>query len=176
VSRGNRGEIGARRTPAEVGAAVEHGPAGVRLVVVDDSPAVRQTIALLAGYAGALVVGEYERVGQALRHAGSVDVVLTDYQLPDGTGVALAQTWRERAPSIPVAFMSGGSPDAVLDAISRAGIWAWLPKAVKLSQLAALLELVRLKAPVPGPLVGAELVKYMCMGSGEGPDRNFVSR
>ena len=98
-----------------------------RVLVVDDDPAVRTlTAGILTshGYnvttasdgAEAFAVAErFERSGQAL------DLVLTDFVMPGGSGREFVERLRTIRPSVPVLYMSAYTNDAILRHLARNG-------------------------------------------------------
>jgi DNA-binding NarL/FixJ family response regulator len=58
----------------------------------------------------------------------SVDLILTDLNLPDSEGLDTVKTLVQRAPGVPVIVLSGQSDSAVAEQVSRAGAAGHLPK------------------------------------------------
>lgn len=82
-----------------------------RILVVEDEFLIRLTLAEILGYAGFDVL-EAEDGEQALAHLGngSVDLIMTDVNLPGGiSGWAVADAARARRADVPVMFVSGGA-------------------------------------------------------------------
>lgn len=83
---------------------------GQRILLVDDEPAVRETLRSLLQRAGYAVLAA-EDATTALRQyeiAGSdTALVITDMMLPDGSGVDVVKTIRDRSPKQPVIAISG---------------------------------------------------------------------
>ncbi len=102
--------------------------AGARVALVEDDPGVRATLAEVLGAAGLEVVGAgsvAEGLGIADRR---VDLLLTDYMLPDGTGLELAhELWRSR-PELPVVVVSGYAEAADVAAMVADGRVTFLAK------------------------------------------------
>ena len=94
----------------------------VRVLVVDDDPAIREAVTemltTLGMKAGSAVSGR-----AALRLcAGSCpfDVILADVVMGDIGGVQLAETLREVYPTVPVILMTGR--DSLVDGVIDAGV------------------------------------------------------
>lgn len=93
-----------------------------RILVVDDDPGLSEVIGMLLereGYgvesAGTVKAG-LERVG-----ASSVDLVVTDLKLPDGTGLDVIAGVRARRPRLPIIMITSySSMESAIDAL-RAG-------------------------------------------------------
>ncbi len=56
-----------------------------------------------------------------------VDVVLTDYQMPEMNGFGLLSLCRVKWPGTPVVFFSGEQDDMAYEAVAR-GAFAWVRK------------------------------------------------
>ena len=85
----------------------------LRILIVDDEPRVRETLALTLRRAGHEV--ECASSGRAaLDHieAGhAVDVVLTDLGMPDVNGWSVARSAKQRWPQVPVGLVTGWGDD-----------------------------------------------------------------
>jgi diguanylate cyclase (GGDEF)-like protein len=107
------------------------GATTIRVLVADDDPTVRITLAALARReAGLDLVGEAENADQAIDMAARrrPDVVLLDFDMPGGGGVRAAVEIREASPTTRVvAFSADGSQAAMLD-MSRAGAVGYVVK------------------------------------------------
>jgi CheY-like chemotaxis protein len=119
------------------------------ILVVDDDSAIRKllTRVLLGEH---YTVLEAEHGVQALRMiegaAVPIHLVLTDLRMPALDGIELGR--RLAARRLPVVYMSGDSPAAIVE---RAGDWRVTPLLVKPFSTSALLSVVK-------PLVVAEHV------------------
>jgi DNA-binding NarL/FixJ family response regulator len=95
-----------------------------RLLDAEASITVRGAAATVAG-------------GLDLVAATSPQVVLIDYQLPDGDGVALARLIKEREPATMVVMLTGSADDRVLLAAIDAGCSGFLTKDRAASEVVA---------------------------------------
>jgi len=90
----------------------------IRLLYVEDDPADRDlTQRHLARYAPHLTLQVAPTVGEALEQLarGGVDLVLSDYLLPDGTGLDLLEAIKVREWMMPVVLVTGsGDPEAAV--------------------------------------------------------------
>ena len=79
-----------------------------RILLVDDDPAVRQTLAALLRASGQDVL-EADGGAAALRRleATSVDLVITDLGMPDVTGWDVARAAKARHPDLPIVLLTG---------------------------------------------------------------------
>lgn len=119
--RGTRFEIvlPAEEEAGPVGAASEEAePESVegseRVLVVEDEASVRRAVRRGLERSGYRIVG-CGSVGEAVELRDdpevSVDVLVTDLGLPDGSGREVARAFREACPELPVVFMSGYTRD-----------------------------------------------------------------
>ncbi len=79
-----------------------------RILLVDDDPAVRQTLAALLRASGQDVLeADGGATGLRLLEATSVDLVITDLGMPDVTGWDLARAAKARHPGLPIVLLTG---------------------------------------------------------------------
>ena len=92
----------------------------LRVLVVDDEPLIRWSIAETLGAAGHQVV-EAEDAASALRAVDEdpgPDLVLLDFRLPDSNDLGLLAKIREMAPHAAVVMMTAfGTPDVTAGAL-----------------------------------------------------------
>jgi signal transduction histidine kinase/ActR/RegA family two-component response regulator len=119
-----------------------------RLLVVDDEPSVRRSMArLLASLGYAVDTAADGSEALAALQAGARDLVLTDLSMPRMTGEELAHTIHEIAPHLPIVFMSGNLDSEPLRAKIVAGELEFLQKPVALAELAACIRRVLDRSP-----------------------------
>lgn len=112
-----------------------------RILVVDDDPEVRETMASLIRRQKM----EYESVGslgQARKAlpSGAFDVILLDVGLPDGNGLDMLDELRDLEESPEVVILTGkGDPDGAELAIQR-GVWDYLVKPASIKQISLTLN------------------------------------
>ena len=101
---------------APAGAAVAHAPRDRTVLVVDDEADNRETVAAMLTASGFSVVaagGGNEAI--RLIDTGLIcDLLLVDVAMPDMNGVELAEAVRERRPSCPVVFSTGGAVEPII--------------------------------------------------------------
>lgn len=103
----------------------------IRVLVVDDHRIVAEGIALaLRRQPGIEVVRTVDSGGAAVEAVaqGIADLVLMDYQLAGGTGVAAVEEIRRRFPTTIVVMISGGMDDRALIAALQAGASGYISK------------------------------------------------
>src|SRR4029450_8237173 len=128
--------------PCSCGA--HRGSAGIRVLVVDDHPAVRTAVTeLLADEDDLTVVGECEDGSQVVEAVTRLrpDVVLMDISMPVMNGLAATEALRavESTPRI-VMFRGGGA--AARSDVEAAGAHALVPKSARADALLGCLRTV----------------------------------
>lgn len=118
----------------------------IRLVVVDDQAAIRETLAVMLDLADdvdvvATAADGAQAVEAARRHRP--DVMLMDLTMPVMDGVAATRVIREAAPDISVLVLTTFAEDQSILAALQAGASGFLTKA---SDRAAILHAVRMAA------------------------------
>ncbi|NTX25872.1 PAS-domain containing protein [Burkholderia pyrrocinia] len=131
-----------RGTPAVIAAAPVAGPAGARVLVVDDDPEVRDTalsqFAALGARADAVATGDAAL--RWLAEHGPVTLVLSDISLgAGGSGIAFAARLAERWPAQRVVLTSGLPPEIHQTHPDWRADLPFVPKPFDLAALAALL-------------------------------------
>lgn len=104
-------------------------------LVVDDDPAIRTFVKAI------LQREEFETVEAdggnaalevASRLNGSLALVVSDIQMPDGDGLSLAYRLRDRFPAVPVVLTSGyGRPEADFEFLEKPFSWTALAGVVR---------------------------------------------
>lgn len=87
------------------------------LLLVEDEEAVRkssQRVLQARGYTVLAAASGEEASRIAARHAGQIDLLLTDVVMPGMSGRELADALQGANPRLKVLFMSGYTPDTVL--------------------------------------------------------------
>ncbi len=116
------------------------GPRALRILLVDDNADTRIYLAMILARRGHDVQSA-ESVAAARRAAADadLDLIISDIELPDGTGLQLIQELRATRPVVGIALSGFGSTDDM--ELSRlAGFAAHLMKPVDLSTLEAAIE------------------------------------
>ena len=110
------------------------------VLVVDDDSDLRYLLCLRLVSAGYRVYGAangWEALDQMDKH--SIDVVLTDYYMPEMNGFGLLSVCRVKWPGIPVLFFSGEQDDMAHEAVER-GAFAWVRKGSDFTMLLEFLD------------------------------------
>ena len=110
---------------------------GIRVMVVDDTPHVRDMLATMLELDGFEVVGKAsggQAAIDALDDAGP-NVVVMDYKMPDMDGLTATKKVRERAPGVGVILYTAYLDDDLQERAREAGAALCLGKVDGLEQL-----------------------------------------
>jgi DNA-binding NtrC family response regulator len=111
-----------------------------RVLIVDDEPLIRWSLAETLGDAGYDVVeaGDAEGAMDAAAHDDMFDVVLLDFRLPDSNDLTLLSKLRVLAPGAQIVLMTAfGTPEVTRGAIER-GAYRVVSKPFEVGEMAAL--------------------------------------
>jgi CheY-like chemotaxis protein len=100
-------------------------PAGGRVLLVEDEPAIQRvasTILRRAGYTVHVSSNGAEALQAFANARGAFDVVVTDVTMPVTTGDKLAKALRDLNPRLPVILMTGYSDEATRAQVESIGI------------------------------------------------------
>jgi DNA-binding NtrC family response regulator len=122
------------------------------VLVVDDEPAIRLSVAAKLSQAGYQVL-EADSVEAARKHlTAELDLVLLDYRLPDGSGFDLLKDMKLEQPEVPVIMLTAHTSVSHAVAAMSAGAFHYVGKPVDLDELSLLagkaLETTRLRREV----------------------------
>jgi len=136
---------------------------GVRVLVVEDSPDVRDTLSemlQIGGYTVEAAVTGKEAL-ERLAHQPAIDLVLSDVVMPKMGGFELAERMDEMAIDIPIALVSGYAAPPNPEATGRL-----IPRITKPFSLAELIGFVQQQTL---PTVGTQGEHDVGAPSGDGP-------
>ena len=106
-------------------------------LVVDDQPLVRRFLSTVLRRHGWAVREAWDADSAvAVSDAEKIDLLVTDYDMPPVTGVALARTLRERQLGLPVLMVSG-HPEAAVELAGLRGRTAFAQKPISVDELIA---------------------------------------
>ena len=134
----------------------------IRLLLVDDHAVVREGLrAFLRLQPDLEVIGEAADGATALEVAVSLqpDVVLLDLLMPNGDGLSVLRTLRERVPVARVMVLTSYADDAQLFAAMDAGAAGYMLKDVEPDALAAAIRDVAAGRPALHPHVARRLMR-----------------
>ncbi|MCF6300240.1 MAG: response regulator [Proteobacteria bacterium] len=107
-----------------------------KILVVDDEPDILQLLEISLSRMG-LTVYKAENLGSAKfqLEKNSFHLCLTDYKLPDGTGIELVEYMRENYPNTPIAVITAfGTINHAVDALKK-GAYDFITKPISLDTL-----------------------------------------
>lgn len=100
-----------------------------RVLILEDSVIVSKLLASLLKAKG-FEVTECESVSQAKSNLKGLDLAILDYQLPDGTGLEIAEELKRNRPDIPIFLLTARGSHVSEDMASKAGIKKYLEKPI----------------------------------------------
>jgi two-component system chemotaxis response regulator CheY len=110
------------------------------ILTVDDSASIRQMVKLTLSGAGYNVVEASDgRDGLAKAQANTINMVVTDLNMPNMNGLEFIRALRQLAPyrGIPIVFLTTESDDNLKQQAKAAGATGWITKPFKQEQLLA---------------------------------------
>lgn len=110
------------------------------ILVVDDNHDLRYVLSvrlISTGYKVYEAANGWEALEQMGKH--SIDVVLTDYNMPEMNGFTLLSHCRAKWPGTPVVLFSGEQDDVAHEAVER-GAFAWVRKGSEFTMLLECLD------------------------------------
>lgn len=110
-----------------------------RILVVEDDQMLRDAMVTLLSRRGHAVVsaGSGNEAIRVLRTDAVVDLIISDYYMPDGDGRQLLRYVRARDQEVPVFILVTGQADATLDDLKALGVQRMLVKPVPIRELVA---------------------------------------
>ena len=111
---------------------------GIRLLIVDDHPVVREGFSQMFEYVvGIDVVGTAANGGEAMACIDMLvpDIVLLDLHLPDDSGVTVAQRVRARHPDVRIVIFTAGADASEVRQAAVSGVDGVLLKTMPVGEL-----------------------------------------
>jgi two-component system, NarL family, nitrate/nitrite response regulator NarL len=139
----------------------------IRLLVVDDHTLFRRgLVALLAGDASLLVVGEAGDAGEAVRRAAELqpNLILLDNHLPGASGIQSLPALKEAAPDARVILLTVSEDEEDLRAGLRGGARGYLLKTIEGADLSRAIHRVMDGEPVVSPEMTGKLIAAVQAG------------
>ena len=115
------------------------------ILAIDDSPSIRQMVALTLTGAGYGVVEACDGAdGYAKATANRIDAVLTDLNMPGMNGLDFIRKYRAHPSSagVPIVFLTTESDEDLKRQAKEAGATGWIVKPFKQDQLLAIVKKV----------------------------------
>jgi two-component system response regulator PilR (NtrC family) len=116
-------------------------PPSIKLLIVEDEPALRQMLEILfrrEGYSVVTAPGFKPAIESIAQHPAPFPVVLTDLAMPDGTGLEVIAAAKQRSPSTEIILMTAHSTVENAIAAMRSGAYDFVAKPFDPKELAAL--------------------------------------
>jgi DNA-binding NarL/FixJ family response regulator len=139
----------------------------IRVVIVDDHAMFTESLRLaLEQQPDVAVVGSARSAREALPvvTASDPDVVLLDYRLPDGDGVALARLIKASAPRRQIVMLTGAENDGVLLAAVEAGCAGFVTKTSPMEELLSAIRAATAGEAVISPALLSRLLPRIHRG------------
>lgn len=110
----------------------------LRVFIADDSPLIRNRVALMLGASAMTIVGQAETPQDSIEGilAAHPDVVVLDIQLVGGSGLQVLRAIRQAAPNIAFVVFSNSSDPSYRKCYLGAGAEGFLDKTHEFDQLA----------------------------------------
>jgi PAS domain S-box-containing protein len=121
------------------------GGRGERLLYVDDDPVLVLLVQALlqrAGYEVLCLADAREALAVLAARPGDFDLVITDYNMPELSGLDVVRALRENRPGLPVIISSGYLSEEIRTAARQAGVRHLLQKEYTAEQLLPLVQQV----------------------------------
>jgi CheY-like chemotaxis protein len=117
---------------------------GLRLLILEDDPDLREALGEMFRARGASVMAAHdlETARAIVDDHGAPDLLLADFDLPDGHGAAFAETLRALAPGLRAIALTGHREPESMDRSQAAGFAAHLVKPLEPSTLLAMVRAV----------------------------------
>ena len=157
--------------PVAAAGATDGHPDGIRVLIADDHPVVRDGLRAMLHEEGILVVGEVSTGREAVDRLAALqpDVILMDIRMPDMDGLAATRLIKEEAPAVSVIVVTSfESKDYLRDAIA-AGAAGYLLKGMSRSLLLDSIRIVRDGGSMFDPNVLSELLRQVAERVSEVP-------
>ena len=117
--------------------------AGQRVLYIDDDEVMALMVQGLLerlGYRATCVLDAQEAIAMVQREPASVDVVVTDFNMPNCTGLDVVRALARLRPDLPVVISSGYVSDDLRSSASELGVRAVMQKEHTLEELGALVH------------------------------------
>jgi two-component system nitrate/nitrite response regulator NarL len=145
----------------------------IRVLLVDDHPVVRKGVSsCLARHPHLLVVGEAADGLEALAKARELlpDIVLLDIDLPQMSGLVVAEVLRKELPNTKVLILSMYHRAEYLPQLLQSGARGYVLKEASPEELARAIETVMAGECYFSPEVARLALNQLVQGNGHGPD------
>lgn len=115
---------------------------GAKMLIVDDEESMRILLEDVLGEHHQVTTVESVDQAEKALIAADFDVVLTDFRLPDKSGLALAEHVRKTKPSCAVILMTGHHAETLKDTAEASGVAAVIQKPFDFEEILRLIQRV----------------------------------
>jgi DNA-binding NarL/FixJ family response regulator len=140
------------------------GVEGLRVVIADDHPVVRDGLSVLLGSVPGLVVAGTAATGpEAVRAAVTLrpDVLVMDIQMPGSSGIQATREVAGTAPAVAVLMLTMFDDDDSVFAAMRAGARGYVLKGAKQDEIVRAIRAVASGEVIFGPGVAARVLDHL---------------
>ena len=144
----------------------------IRVALVDDHELVRVGLAdLLRGYPDLTVVGQAASVAEAMARMTdtTVDVLLLDVRLPDGSGIDVCAAWRVQQPATRIIMLTSYSEPEELFRALGTGAAGYLLKSTRGPDLLAAIRTVHAGGTALDPSLAPLVIERAARGAPPDP-------
>jgi PAS domain S-box-containing protein len=123
----------------------EGGGQGEHVLYVDDDEVVAITVQALleaAGYRVSRLIAAPQAIERVQADPAAYDLVITDFNMPGPSGIALAEALKHLAPDLPVVITSGHVTDELRERARQAGVRAVLLKENSFEELGSIVRTI----------------------------------
>ncbi len=143
----------------------------MKVLIVDDQVLFREgLVGLINSQPNMAVVGEAGSAVEAVEKAGELkpDVILMDYNLPDGSGADAARMILKEQPKMNILFLTVMDSDAFLFSAIRSGARGYLLKDMPFAELIQSIRNAGQGQPVLSPRMTLKLMSELAHPTNEG--------
>lgn len=122
----------------------------LQVLAVDDDPLVREFLAEVLAHMGCRVLTACDAAeGVKILEHQPMDLLITDYEMPQKNGLDLIRWSRARFPDLTAVMITGRNSQALAAEAWECGALRVLPKPLSVGHLLSLVEVIRGMAPTP---------------------------
>lgn len=109
-----------------------------KILIVEDDQAINEMCRELLSDQYTLLIfssGEAALASIEKGMAGTIDLIITDYKLPDMTGIEVVSALKKNIPSVPILFITGYGNETLAVNAFRSGVKDYLKKPFSFDEL-----------------------------------------
>jgi DNA-binding NarL/FixJ family response regulator len=129
---------------------------GIRLIIMDDDPGIREALRTLANDLGADVLAEADNGRAAIEHAElhRAELMLLDVSMPVMGGIPAAKYLREHMPDLQIILISQYNRKVYADEAMQLGVKGYIVKAAVATELGPAMQTVMNGGTFISPHIG----------------------